>query len=87
MINSILTLFNSIDNRGLAYLGAGFAMICVFGVGVGQGVCGAKSIEALARNPELASQIKTQFILAVALIETGAIYSLIISILLIFVAK
>lgn len=82
-----MDIFSTITDRGMAYLGAGFAMIGVFGIGVGQGLAAAKAVEAIARNPEVLSKLRTQFILGAALTETGAIYSLIVSILLIFVAS
>ncbi len=82
-----MEIFNTISDKGLAFLGAGLSMIGVLGIGIGQGMTGAKAVEGVARNPEALSKIRTQFILAIALIETGAIYALIISILLIFVAN
>lgn len=82
-----MEIFNMITNKGMAYLGAGFAMIGVLGIGIGQGLTGAKSVEGIARNPDVLSKIRTQFILSAALTETGAIYAFIIAILLVFVAK
>lgn len=76
-----------ITDKGMAYLGAGLAMIGVLGIGIGQGVAGAKAVEGIARNPEVLSKLRTQFILSAALTETGAIYALIVAILLIFVAS
>lgn len=81
-----MDIVNNITDKGMAFIGAGLAMIGVLGIGVGQGITGAKSVEGIARNPDALAKIRTQFILSAALTETGAIYSLIVAILLIFVA-
>lgn len=82
----MLAFFNELTDRGYAFLGAGLAMFAIFGIGVGQGVANAKAIEGIARNPETLSKLRTQFIIGAALTESGAIYCLIVAILLIFVA-
>lgn len=87
LFNMIMNATDAITDKGMAYIGAGLAMIGVFGIGLGQGWCNAKAVEGIARNPEVLSKLRTQFILGAALIETGAIYALIIAILLIFVAN
>lgn len=74
------------SDKAYAFLGAGLAMFAIFGIGWGQGVAAAKSLEAIARNPEVTSKIRSQFILSAAIIETGALYCFIIAILLVFVA-
>ena len=55
------------------------------GVGIGQGIAAGKAAEAVGRNPEAESKIRTMMIVGIALTETSVIYSLIIAILLIFV--
>lgn len=74
-------------DKGLTAIGAGIAMIAGLGVGVGQGIAAGKAAEAVGRNPEAESKIRTMMIVGVALTETSVIYSLIIAILLIFVYK
>ncbi len=71
---------------GFAYLGAGIAMLAGFGVGIGQGLAAGRAAEAVARNPEAESKIRTTLIVGLGIAESAAIYSLIIAILLIFVA-
>ncbi len=71
--------------EGLTAIGAGIAMIAGLGVGVGQGIAAGKAAEAVGRNPEAESKIRTMMIVGIALTETSVIYSLIIAILLIFV--
>lgn len=77
----------NITNQAYAFLGAGLAMIAILGVGLGQGISASKSVEAVARNPEVVSKIRSQYILSAAITETGALYCFIIAILLVFVAK
>lgn len=75
----------STDRFG-SYIGAGLAMLGALGTGIGQGYAAGKASEAVARNPEAESKIRTMMIVGCAIAETAAIYSLIIAILLIFVA-
>lgn len=54
-------------------------------VAVAEGIAVTKAIEGMGRNPSAASQLRTSMIVGVALIETIAIYILVIAILMIFV--
>lgn len=71
--------------NGLAAVGAGLAMVGASGVGAGQGIASGKAAEAVGRNPEATAKIRTMLIVGLGIAESSAIYSLIISILLIFV--
>ena len=64
-----------------AALGLGIA--CV-GVGVGQGMAVAKSVEAVGRNPESTAKVQMLMIIGLAFLETVVIYSLTVSLLLMF---
>ncbi|MEE3928106.1 ATP synthase F0 subunit C [Mycoplasmopsis ciconiae] len=66
-------------------IGVGLSMIGVIGTGAGQGYAAGKAAEAVGRNPEAESKIRTMLIIGVAIAESSAIYSLLISILLFFV--
>ena len=67
----------------LGMIGIGILMgLSVAGAGIGQGLVGAKTVESMARQPELAGQIRTTMILALGLIESLAIYSLLIAFML-----
>lgn len=89
LINKIANAINAVgemsDKLG-AYIGAGIAMLGGLGTGIGQGFAAGKASEAVARNPEAESKIRTMMIVGCAIAETAAIYALIIAILLIFVA-
>ena len=56
------------------------------GPGLGIGMLGSGAMQALGRNPEAKGPIQTNMILAIAFAEAIAIYALIVSIMLIFIA-
>jgi len=56
------------------------------GPGLGIGMLGYGAMQALGRNPEARGPIMTNMILAIAFCEAIAIYALIVSIMLIFIA-
>ncbi|WP_342263641.1 ATP synthase F0 subunit C [Spiroplasma endosymbiont of Clivina fossor] len=68
------------------FIGAGIAVLGCFGAGIGQGYAAGKAAEAVGRNPEANGKIRTMLIIGCAIAETGAIYSLVIALILIFVA-
>ena len=55
------------------------------GPGIGEGSAVAKACEAIGRQPESKSSVTSTMIMGCAIAETTGIYSLVISILLIFV--
>ena len=69
-----------------ALLGAGIAALTGLGAGIGMGIATGKAVEATARQPEAEGKIRTMLLLGLAFAETTAIYGLLVSILLIFVA-
>ncbi len=79
------TVVNVSDKMG-AYIGAGLAMSAAIGTGAGQGYAAGKACEAIGRNPDAQPKIFNTMIIGMAIAETAAIYGLVISILLIFVA-
>lgn len=50
------------------------------------GFIGSRAVNAISRNPEAASKIQTAMILAIAFAEAIAIYALVVSLILKFVA-
>jgi F-type H+-transporting ATPase subunit c len=57
--------------------------ISTIGPGIGQGITASKAMEAIARQPEAAGNIRTTMILALALMEALTIYGLLIAFMLI----
>ena len=68
-------------------IGAGIAVLGSFGAGIGIGIATGKAVEAIARQPEMAGQIRTTLILGAALSEASAIYGLVACIMIIFLVK
>ena len=66
-------------------VGAGLALIAGIGPGIGEGYIAGKALEAMARQPEATSQIRTTMMMGLVFIETVIIYALIVAILIIFV--
>ena len=60
-------------------IGAGIAVCSGIGPGIGQGIAAAKSVESMARQPEIAGQIRTTMLIALALMEALTIYGLLIA--------
>ncbi|HLC94255.1 MAG TPA: ATP synthase F0 subunit C [Patescibacteria group bacterium] len=54
------------------------------GPGIGIGIIGGKAMEALGRNPDAESVIRTNMILAIAFAEAVSIYALVISLIIKF---
>ena len=66
-------------------IGAGLCMgICAIGPAIGEGNAVGKALEAMARQPEMAGNLRTNMILGCAITETTGIYSLVVSLLLMF---
>ncbi len=64
------------------------AAICVaFGClsAIGEALICSRALEGMSRNPEMADKLRSNMIVAVALDESTAIYTLIVAILIIFV--
>ena len=62
----------------LAAIGAG---IVVIGAALGIGRIGSAAMEAIARQPEAASQIQTAMIIASALIEGAALFAIVVALI------
>ena len=62
----------------IAAVGAGLAAI---GAGIGIGRIGASALESMARQPEMASQIQTNMLIAAAFVEAVALFACVISFL------
>ena len=68
------------------YLGAGLAIgLAGLGAGVGMGSAIRGGLEGISRNPGVAGKIFTYSLVGVALIESIAIYGLVVSLILLFV--
>lgn len=67
-------------------LGAALAIgLGAIGPGIGIGTLASKALEAIGRNPEAESKIRTNMILAIAFTEAIAIYALVVALIILFV--
>ena len=57
--------------------------LSTLGPGIGQGIAASKAMEAMARQPEAAGNIRSSMIIALALMEALTIYGLLIAFMLI----
>jgi F-type H+-transporting ATPase subunit c len=73
------------DAEATKNLAVGLAIaLGALGPGLGIGMIGAKAAEALGRNPEAESAVRTTTILALAFAEAIAIYALVVALVLKF---
>ena len=66
-------------------IGAGLALIAGIGPGIGEGYAAGKTVEAIARQPEMEGTLTSKMILGIALSETTGIYGFVTGLLLMFV--
>ncbi|MDE6321145.1 MAG: ATP synthase F0 subunit C [Muribaculaceae bacterium] len=76
-----MILADAVANLG-ASIGAGIAAI---GAGLGIGKIGASAMEAIARQPESAGDIRSNMIVIGALVEGVALFAVIVCILALFI--
>lgn len=68
----------------LKYIAAAIAILAVMPSAIGEASVVSRTIEGISRNPEAYGKLRSTMILGVALVETTAIYALLIAILCIF---
>ena len=71
----------------LVAIGAAVAVLTGLGAGLGISLATGKAVDAIARQPEAESKIRTSLILGCALAEATAIYGFIIGLLIILMLK
>jgi F-type H+-transporting ATPase subunit c len=80
------TLLQAVEStplaNGVAALGAGVAAV---GAGIGIGRIGGSALESIARQPEALNDIRSNMILAAALVEGAAFFAMVIALLVLFV--
>ncbi len=79
---------SNITNEGLilacSAIGVGLAMIAGLGPGIGQGIAAGQGAAAVGRNPGAKGDIMSTMLLGQAVAETTGLYSLVISLILLF---
>jgi F-type H+-transporting ATPase subunit c len=79
-------LLQAAAGAGLAKLGAAIgAGLAVLGAGLGIGRIGGQAMDAMARQPEASGDLRSNMIVAAALIEGVAFFAIIVCALAIFI--
>ncbi len=74
------------DLAPVAKMGAGIgAGIAAVGAGIGIGRIGGSAMESIARQPEAVGDIRTNMIVAAALIEGVAFFAIVVCLLILFI--
>jgi F0F1-type ATP synthase membrane subunit c/vacuolar-type H+-ATPase subunit K len=72
------------DAEAAKFIGAGLAVLALFGVGLGIGNIFSTLISSIARNPAARAQVFPIGILGFALTEAVALFALLIAFLILF---
>lgn len=75
--------YNAYYTMGMACIGAGLAVLTGLGPAIGEGMIGAKAMEAIGRQPEAAGTIRLTMLIGQAVSETTGLYGLIIAFMLV----
>ncbi len=82
----LTTILLAIANTAIAKMGAGIgAGIAVVGAGLGIGRIGGSAMDAIARQPEALGDIRSNMIVAAALIEGAAFFAIVVCFLILFI--
>jgi F-type H+-transporting ATPase subunit c len=68
--------------KAASLIGAGIAAVGVVGPGIGIGVAGARALEGMARQPEMATKLLVNAIIIAALMEALGLLAFVIAIML-----
>ncbi|MCG8410856.1 MAG: ATP synthase F0 subunit C [Bacteroidales bacterium] len=83
---TLSTILLAIEGAVIAKASAGFAAaIAAIGAGYGIGRIGSSAMESIARQPEAAGDIRSNMIVAAALIEGVAFFAIVVCFLILFV--
>lgn len=74
------------DIEAARLLAAGLCMgLGAIGPGIGEGIAAMGALQAMGRNPEVGDKIFTNMLVAMAVTESTAIYSLVVALVILFV--
>lgn len=83
---TLSVILQAAANLAIAKMGAGIgAGIAAIGAGIGIGQIGGKAVEAIARQPESVGDIRSNMIVAAALIEGVAFFAIVVCLLILFI--
>lgn len=85
ILSNVLSFLAEISvGEGLKAIGAGIAVFTGFGAAIGEGNVAAHAVDSIARQPEMAGNIRITMLIGQAVSETTGIYGFIIALLLLF---
>jgi F-type H+-transporting ATPase subunit c len=83
---SLTIILQVLANTAIAKMGAGIgAGIATVGAGIGVGNIGASALTAISRQPEALGDIRSNMIIAAALVEGVAFFAIVVCLLILFV--
>ena len=83
---TLSTILLAIEGAVIAKASAGLAAaVAAIGAGYGIGRIGSSAMESIARQPEAAGDIRSNMIVAAALIEGVAFFAIVVCFLILFV--
>jgi len=79
-------ILQAVAGAAIAKMGAGIgAGIAAIGAGIGIGRIGGSAVESIARQPEAVGDIRSNMIIAAALIEGVAFFAIVVCLLILFI--
>jgi F-type H+-transporting ATPase subunit c len=85
-MSTLTVLLDAGIQGSIAKMGAGLgAGIATIGAGLGIGKIGGSAMEAIARQPEAGGDIRSNMIVAAALIEGVAFFAIVVCLLILFI--
>jgi F-type H+-transporting ATPase subunit c len=88
MLSFIVFILQAAASTAIAPMGAAIGSgLAAVGAGIGIGQVGKGAMEAIARQPESVGDIRTNMIVAAALIEGACFFAMIVCLLIVFLVK
>jgi F-type H+-transporting ATPase subunit c len=85
-MTTLMMLLQEAGNMAVAKAGAGIgAGLAAIGAGMGIGRIGGSALESIARQPEVSGDIRSNMIVAAALVEGAAFFAIVVCLLVLFV--
>lgn len=83
---TLSVVLQAVANTAIAKMGAGIgAGVAAIGAGIGIGRIGGSALEAIARQPKAMGDIRSNMIVAAALIEGVAFFAIVVCLLILFI--
>lgn len=83
---TLTIILQVLANTAIAKMGAGIgAGLAAIGAGIGIGNIGKGALESIARQPEAIGDIRSNMIIAAALVEGVAFFAIVVCLLILFI--